>query len=474
MRGGKHPRARSLAKKTVMSDSRLNGEPGAEILGAELRLALDVQLHRALRPLLGGLSVLYAFLALVTPFFFSRWDLASWLLTAGQVAILIVFLGLYGLLRRGRVPLSWSHPLILLVGLLPLIDSLAHIYVRGNPLETLSYVLVSVGGALVFTSTRWYAAFLAIAVAAWAIVAPLSLPRAAIADSAFFVIQGTVIAALAFHVRLTALTRLESLRWLAEQRGHQLDVQNRQLRELDELKTQFVNAVTHDLRTPLTSIKGFGEFLEEEVGGSLSPQQKGFVRQIQQSSRRLERLVNDLLDFARIEAGTFHLRLVRADLGAQVRENVESLQPLFRDARVELQVSVPEAPLPAWVDPERIDQVLGNLLTNAVKFTPPGGRVAVRLFAEAGGLRCEVEDTGLGIAPEDFDKLFHRFSQLQAGNAKGGTGLGLSISKAIVEAHGGCIGVESELGRGSLFWFTLPDTSAGPPELPGARPAEGA
>jgi signal transduction histidine kinase len=245
------------------------------------------------------------------------------------------------------------------------------------------------------------------------------------------------------------------------------------LRELDELKTQFVNAVTHDLRTPLTSIKGFGEFLEEEVGGSLSPEQKGFVRHIQQSGRRLERLVNDLLDFARIEAGTFHLRLVRADLGAQVRENVESLQPLFRDARVALRLSVPEAPLPAWIDPERIDQVLGNLMTNAAKFTPPGGQVDVRLFAEAGGLRCEVEDTGLGIAPADFGKLFHRFSQLQAGNAKGGTGLGLSISKAIVEAHGGRIGVESELGRGSLFWFTLPDTSAGPPHVPGASPAEG-
>jgi signal transduction histidine kinase len=274
-------------------------------------------------------------------------------------------------------------------------------------------------------------------------------------------------------VRLTALTRLEGLRWLAEQRGHQLDAQNQRLRELDELKTQFVNAVTHDLRTPLTSIKGFGEFLEDEVGGPLSPEQKGFVRQIQQSSRRLEGLVNDLLDFARIEAGTFHLRLVRADLGAQVRDNVESVQPLFRDAGVTLRLSLPEEALKAWIDPQRIDQVLSNLLSNAAKFTPRGGCVTVRLLAEADALRCEVEDTGVGIAPADFEKLFRRFSQLQAGNAKGGTGLGLSISKAIVEAHGGHIGVESALGAGSTFWFTLPHPSAGPPNLPGVHPAEG-
>jgi signal transduction histidine kinase len=455
-----------------MSDSRPNGEPGADLLASELRLALDAQLHRALRPLSGGLTVLYGFQALVAPFFFSRWDLPSWLLTAGQVAILVFYAGLYGLFRRGAVPLGWAHPIVMLMGLLPLVDSLAHTYVRGNSLETLSYVLVVIGGAVVFTSRRWYAAFLVTAVVAWAIVAPLSLPGAQIADLAFVLIQGAVVAALAFHVRLTALKRLEGLRWLAERRGAQLDAQNQRLRELDELKTQFVNAVTHDLRTPLTSIKGFGEFLEDEVGGPLSPEQKGFVRQIQQSSRRLEGLVNDLLDFARIEAGTFHLRLVRADLGAQVRDNVESVQPLFRDAGVALSLSLPEDSLKAWIDPQRIDQVLSNLLSNAAKFTPPGGRVTVRLLAGPDALRCEVEDTGVGIAPADFDKLFRRFSQLQAGNAKGGTGLGLSISKAIVEAHGGRIGVESEVGRGSTFWFTLPHPPAEPPDLPGARPVD--
>ncbi|MNR95197.1 Alkaline phosphatase synthesis sensor protein PhoR [compost metagenome] len=229
-------------------------------------------------------------------------------------------------------------------------------------------------------------------------------------------------------------------------------------KELDELKSNFVNSVTHELRTPLTSIMGYAEFLEDEVGGKLAPAHHEFVRQIQKGSRRLEYLLNDLLDFARLEAGTFSLICREADFSQLVDETVASFKPEAMENHLELEASLPAAPLVVRMDPQRITQVLANLIHNAAKFTPSGGRIRVLVRQEGDRLRCEVQDSGIGIAPEDLPKLFQRFTQLKDGRKKGvGTGLGLSISKTIVEAHGGSIGVKSQPNAGSVFWFTLPN-----------------
>lgn len=230
-----------------------------------------------------------------------------------------------------------------------------------------------------------------------------------------------------------------------------------ELQKLDRLKTDFVNAVSHELRTPLTSIFGYVEFLEDELGGPLSPKQGEFVQQILLGAKRLEYLLNDLLDFARIEAGTFRLNKEESDFRAKVVEIVDSFQPQSEMAHIALTMELPEEPLVLEMDPQRIGQVLINLVSNALKFTPAGGSVRVLARVEGNELCCEVQDTGVGIAHEDMSRLFKRFSQLEAGVRSGkGTGLGLSISKALVEAHGGTIGVESEPGHGSTFWFTLP------------------
>lgn len=237
----------------------------------------------------------------------------------------------------------------------------------------------------------------------------------------------------------------------------ELQAAYRDLQRLGQLKANLVDAVSHDLRTPLTAIKGYAEFLEEEIGGPLSPAQQGFLAQIQSGIQRLERLVNDLLDYARIEAGTFKLSLEDANLALKIGDMVESFRPQAEASHIQLQVEVPTPLLEVRMDPNRIEQVLGNLIGNALKFTPAGGAVWIRAFRDGESLRCEVQDTGEGIAPEDFPRLFQRFGQTEKGSQKrGGTGLGLSISKSIVEAHGGRIGVASEPGRGSLFWFTLP------------------
>lgn len=245
--------------------------------------------------------------------------------------------------------------------------------------------------------------------------------------------------------------------------------QYRKLQELDALKSNFVNAISHDLRTPLTSIMGYSEFLEDGIGGELTPNQHDFVIQIQQNTTRLERLVDDLLDFARMDAGTFKLTLKEADLAATAREVLDSLRPLAESARVELHDHLAGEPLVALMDAGRIERVLMNLISNALKFTGSGGTVTVSarwVQGSPGGdpasLRCEVRDTGTGIPPEELALLFQRFSQLSSGKQKRGTGLGLSISKALIEAHGGQIGVESQPGSGSTFWFTLPSSPVEP------------
>lgn len=243
---------------------------------------------------------------------------------------------------------------------------------------------------------------------------------------------------------------------LARLAAKDLERANAQLIELDRLKSNFINSVSHDLRTPVTSILGYTEFLEDELGGPLSREQSEFVTNIQRNSTRLIRLLDDLLDFARLDAGTLALRLEDTDFRTTVKAMVDSLRPQADAAQLSLKVLLPDSPLAVRMDPGRIERVLGNLLNNAIKFTPAYGSIVVRAQATDDSVRCEVIDTGIGIRPEDRPKLFQRFSQLDPGVLRGGSGLGLSISKALVEAHGGTIGVESESGKGSTFWFTVP------------------
>jgi PAS domain S-box-containing protein len=242
-------------------------------------------------------------------------------------------------------------------------------------------------------------------------------------------------------------------------------------KELNRLKADLVNAVSHELRTPLTSIMGYAEFLEDEVAGPLSEDQHAYVSQIQEGTTRLQRLVDDLLDFARLEAGTFTLSRREVDLDRKILEVIESMKPQAREKGVVLKADLDQPTCPVSIDPGRVGQVLLNLMGNAIKFTPAGGRVTVGLRCEDPEVLVTVTDTGIGVAKENLAKLFDKFYQVSGGSTreKGGAGLGLSISKALVEAHGGHIGVESTLGAGSRFWFTLPrirpsSQTEGPPD----------
>jgi signal transduction histidine kinase len=240
-----------------------------------------------------------------------------------------------------------------------------------------------------------------------------------------------------------------------------LATSNARLMEASRLKSQFLANMSHELRTPLNSIIGFSKVLLKRLDGDLTGRQDAYVRSVHNSSRHLLELINSILDFSRVEAGKFDMRLEKVDLHDIVEECIESSMPLVRDKRVKIEQDIPvELPL-VNADRTRVKQVLLNLLSNAIKFTH-SGRVLIHVRSEAEALHVSVSDTGIGISPGDLQRLFEPFQRLDNPLAQqaDGTGLGLAISKKFVELHRGRIWAESRESQGSTFHFTLPLTAA--------------
>ncbi len=230
------------------------------------------------------------------------------------------------------------------------------------------------------------------------------------------------------------------------------------LKEADALKDQFLSIISHELRTPINGITGFGSILDDEIAGPLNEDQHHYLQKMLQSADTLLSLIDDLLDMSRIEAGKFQLSPCTLTFHEVVEPLMEPLGILARQKNLTLINEVPIDAPELVADPQRLRQVLTNLIQNAIKFTPEGGAIRVRCQVAGSHLRCDVSDSGVGIAQADLPKLFQRFSQLDMSSTRkvGGAGLGLSICKALVEAHGGTIGVDSTVGKGSTFWFSLP------------------
>jgi signal transduction histidine kinase len=233
---------------------------------------------------------------------------------------------------------------------------------------------------------------------------------------------------------------------------------NERLRELDRMKDDFISTVTHELRTPLTSIRALSEMLHEDPRVELAERSR-FLGIIVNEAERLTRLINQILDMARMESGRAEWTTGEVDMGDVVRESMASLEQLFREKGVALEADIPAAAPVVLADRDRLTQVMINLLSNAVKFVPGGGgRVQVRLSSSAGLVRVEVHDNGPGLTAEECGVIFEKFRQ--GGNTMTdkpqGTGLGLPISRQIVEYFGGNLWVESAPGAGANFIFTVP------------------
>ena len=224
------------------------------------------------------------------------------------------------------------------------------------------------------------------------------------------------------------------------------------LKELDRMKSEFVATVSHDLRAPLQAIQGYADMLE--LAGPLNEDQRRFVERILQTAERMTALVQDLLDLARIEARV-GMEMAPCQLAAVIAEVIDQRYHKIQSKGVEIHCEVPEDLPLVWGNGARLGQVVGNLLDNAIKYTPPHGEIRLRLYQEREYLRMDVEDNGPGIPAADLPRVFEKFYRAQADGAPG-TGLGLSIARSIVQAHGGQIWAENRPGKGAIFAVLLP------------------
>lgn len=243
-----------------------------------------------------------------------------------------------------------------------------------------------------------------------------------------------------------------------------LQAANAELRRLDTAKSMFVSIAAHELRTPLSAIIGYADALLQDVAGPLNEQQQRLVHIVQHSANRLLRITNDLLDLARIEAGRLELLLRPTHLPTLVQAVLQELEPQLQAKRLAVTLET-AADLPlGLVDEMRCQQIITNLVSNAIKYTPAEGAIAVRVeqASEPGFLQVTVHDSGVGIAAEDQAHIFDRFFRTDAGRLidASGAGLGLHITRALVELHGGRIGLASAVGQGTTIWATFPVLSA--------------
>lgn len=249
----------------------------------------------------------------------------------------------------------------------------------------------------------------------------------------------------------------DELRAVQEKYIRELELRSSETEKANQLKTEFLANMSHELRSPLHTVIGFAELLTEEIEGQLNEKQKRFIRHIHDDSLHLLDLINDLLDLSKIEAGRLELRYETFEVSAVLEEALASIRPRATAKSVQIRTDV-SIPTTIVADRLRLKQILNNLLTNAVKFTPNGGGVCIEGALQDGFAQISVADTGIGIGEDQQKAVFDKFYQVRtaAKVESEGTGLGLAITRRLVEQHGGRIWLKSAVGSGSRFTFTIP------------------
>jgi PAS domain S-box-containing protein len=250
---------------------------------------------------------------------------------------------------------------------------------------------------------------------------------------------------------------------LKDERGHLLgkvavfhDVTS--FKEVDRLKSEFISQVSHELRTPLTSIKGYIDNLRDGIAGALKKKQEDYLERMSKNADHLAHLISDLLDVAQLESGKMNIYPIALSLNDLIEEAVNRLMPIAHEKSLEIIFEPFKEESRIQGDHDKLEQVITDLLCNAIKYTPPGGRITIALQQEGKFLKTSIRDTGIGIPPEEQSRIFERFYRAEQTSSPitNGTGLGLYIAKNLIEMHEGKIWMTSEVGHGSEFSFTLP------------------
>jgi signal transduction histidine kinase len=250
-----------------------------------------------------------------------------------------------------------------------------------------------------------------------------------------------------------AVIAIENVRLITE-----IQEKSRELEVASKHKSEFLANMSHELRTPLNAIIGFSDVLEQRLFGELNEKQADYTRDIATSGRHLLDLVNEILDLSKIEAGRMELEPTEFALADTIRGALAFIRERAAIHGIAVAADVPADLGTVVADERKVRQVLLNLLSNAVKFTPDGGTIALRARRADGEVQVAVEDTGIGIAPEDQAKVFDEFQQVgkASDRSREGTGLGLTLAKRFIELHGGRIWIVSEVGKGTTFTFAIP------------------
>jgi signal transduction histidine kinase len=271
------------------------------------------------------------------------------------------------------------------------------------------------------------------------------------------------------HVRVDNRDELGALATNIDRMNDQLGLLYEQLAAANRHKSEFLSNMSHELRTPLNAIIGFSEVLLQRLFGELNAKQADYLQDILDSGRHQLTLVNDILDLSKVEAGRMELELSSFSLNETINSCVAMLRERASRRGIALEVESDKGIGAIEADQRKVKQVLFNLLSNAVKFTPEGGRITVRARESGSVVEVSVQDTGVGIAPEDQERIFEEFAQASSGKSmEASTGLGLTLAKRFVELHGGAMTLKSAIGQGSTFTFSLPlrrDTTAVPAPL---------
>jgi len=250
------------------------------------------------------------------------------------------------------------------------------------------------------------------------------------------------------EARIATLNILEDI----NEAKKELEKANRELMEMDEVKSKFLGTASHELKTPLTAIKANVDFILSGREGPIPRNLRQYLLTIQRNTNRIQEIMEKMLDMARIKAGKIDLLMERVNLLQAVKEYVKEIKPV--EKRIDIKINIPRD-LHVTADRNRLHDIYINLLSNAFKFTASGGEIRIGARREDDVVLVEVSDTGVGIPEDQWEKVFDEFYQVDR-RRYGGTGLGLTIVKNIVEEHGGKIWVSSEVGRGSSFYFTVP------------------
>jgi signal transduction histidine kinase len=260
------------------------------------------------------------------------------------------------------------------------------------------------------------------------------------------------------ETRLCAREALQVAESLRQDCEIGLDELAEQIQEAQQAKHKFTSHVTHELRLPLTSIRGYTDLLRQGITGPVTDQQLNFLNVIKNNVERMSALISDLSDVNYLESGRMKLNQKLIFLDEYIEEALNSFKSKLVEKEQTLQVNIPEQSRPIYADPNRLVQIVSTLVSNAHKYTPQGGKITLRAVEASGKVRVEISDTGIGISPTDQEQIFTQFfrSEHEGVREHPGWGLALYLAKKLVEAMGGEMGFESTLDQGSTFWFTLP------------------